>query len=196
MAVALDTDRYHKMIELGILPEGEPFELIDGCLVRKDRSTAGNDPTTVGYGHAWAIRKLNRLAPKLRRLGCDLQIHLPVTLPPFDEPEPDGAVILGSDRDYRDRHPGAADVACVIEVADSSLLRDRTIKLRIYAAAAIPIYIIINLVDRVIEVYSEPMGKGTRARYGRQETLSGRQKLLLPAGRGRSLRLPVASLLP
>lgn len=192
----LDVDRYHRMIESGILPEGEPFELIDGCLVQKDRSAVGEGPMTVGLGHAWVISELGDLTPRLRRMGCYMRVQLPLALPPFDEPEPDGAVVRGSNRDYRDRHPGAADATCVIEVADSSLLRDRTIKLRIYAAAAIPIYVIINLVDRVVEVYSEPMGKGSRARYGRQETLSGRQKVLLPAGRGRFLRVPVASLLP
>ena len=194
--MTLDVDRYHRMIELGILLDGEPFELLDGCLVRKDRSSSGEDPKTVGHGHAWVIGELGNLTLRLRRLGCYMQVQLPVTLAPLDEPEPDGAVVVGSNDDYRDRHPVAADLTCVMEVADSSLQHDRTTKLRIYAAAAIPMYLIINLVDRVIEVCTEPMGKGRRARYGRQETFSGRQKLLLPARRGRWLRVPIASLLP
>ena len=192
----LDVRRYHRMIELGILPEGEPFELLDGCLVRKDRSATGEDPMTVGLGHAWVIGELGDLAPRLRRLGCHMRVQLPITLPLLNEPEPDGAVVLGSKNAYRERHPGPADVTCVIEVADSSLARDRTTKLRIYAAAGIPMYVIVNLIDRVIEVYSEPIGKGRNARYGRQETLSSRQTLSVPAARGRKLPIQVRRLLP
>jgi len=194
--MTLDVERYHRLIETGILLDGEPFELLDGHLVRKDRSSAGEDAMTVGHGHAWVIGQLSDLTLRLRHLRCYMQVQLPVTLPPLHEPEPDGAIVVGSNDDYRDRHPVAADLTCVMEVADGSLQHDRTTKLRIYAAAAIPMYLIVNLVDRVIEVYTEPMGKGRSARYGRQETLSGRQKLLLPARRGRWLRVPVANLLP
>ena len=49
--VPLTVDQYHRMIEAAILPEGEPIELIDGLLVRKDRSAVGADPMTVGHAH-------------------------------------------------------------------------------------------------------------------------------------------------
>ena len=60
--------------------------------------------------------------------------------------------MLGKLTDYTDRHPGAADLTCVIEVSDSSLRWCRTTKLRIYAGSGIARYIIINLPDRVVEV--------------------------------------------
>jgi Uma2 family endonuclease len=59
-------------------------------------------------------------------------------------------------RDYRDRHPGGADVALVVEVADSSLQFDRCQKGPQYAAASIPEYWIVNLIDRCVEVYRRP----------------------------------------
>jgi len=177
--------QYHWMIEEGVFPEGEPYELLDGYLVRKDRSAAGKDPMTVGPEHGLAIVNLTDLTPRLRRPGCHIRIQLPVTLPPCDEPEPDAAIVLGNQRDYSGRHPGAADVTCVIEVADSSLRRDRTTKLRIYAGSGIACYIIVNLPDRVIEVYTQPHnGKSRTPRYGQMTTLTGRQLVELPAAGG------------
>src|SRR4051794_7057404 len=107
--VPLTVDQYHRMIETGILPEGQPIELLDGYLVRKDRSQSGADPMTVGHQHAWAIDKLAELLSIVRQHGYSPRIHPPVPLPPDDEPEPDLAVIRGRPDDYRGRHPGPAD---------------------------------------------------------------------------------------
>jgi Uma2 family endonuclease len=87
--------------------------------------------------------------------GWDYRTQEPLTLAD-GEPEPDGAVVRGTFQDYAARHPGPADVALVIEVADTTLARDRGIKLRSYARAGIPQYWIINLIDCQIETYSEP----------------------------------------
>jgi hypothetical protein len=182
------------MIESGILAEGEPFELLDGYLVRKDRSAAGADPMTIGHEHAWVVGELVDLNPKLRRLGCHIRIQQPVALPPYDEPEPDAAIVIGTNKAFLKRHPGAGDVACVVEVADASLHRDRVSKLRVYAASAIPTYVIVNLPDRVIEIYSEPIrGKGS---YRHSVSLTRADRLELPAGRGKKLVVPVNQLLP
>jgi hypothetical protein len=190
----LTVRQYHRMIEQGILPEGEPYELLGGQVVRKDRSARGEDPMTVGHQHAWVVKTLGKEGRKLEKLGCHLQTQQPISLPPRDEPEPDAAIIVGSEDDYMDRHPAAADVLCVIEVADASLLNDRTIKLRAYADAGIPMYIIINLPDRMVEVYTEPL-KG-KHRYGQSVTLGLSDKLTLPGTRGRQLTVPVKRLFP
>ena len=190
----LTVEQYHRMIDQGIVPEGEPYELLDGHLVRKDRSAAGDDPMTVGPDHVLVVKRLARLSRKLERLGCHLQTQQPVSLPPHDEPEPDAAVVLGSEDDYVGRLPTAAEVPCVIEVADSSLRRDRSTKLRIYADSGIAVYVIVNLLERLVEVYSQPLtGKG---RYGRSVTLAPGQSLELPTTKGRRLAVPVRSLLP
>ncbi|MBI4601156.1 MAG: Uma2 family endonuclease [Planctomycetes bacterium] len=74
------------------------------------------------------------------------------------EPEPDLAVVRGPASRYARSHPGPEDVAFLVEVADTTLVRDRGFKGRIYARARVPIYWIVNLVDRQIEVYTGPSG--------------------------------------
>jgi Uma2 family endonuclease len=193
----ISVTQYHQMIKSGLLREGEPYELLDGSLVRKDRSAAGEEPMTVGPEHAVVIGNLTDLNHTPRKFGSHVRIQLPVTLPPWNEPEPDATIVIGTQKDYTTRHPGATDVTCVIEVADSSLRRDRTSKLRIYASAGIKCYIIINLPDRVVEVYSEPLsGKSRSARYGQLTTLTGRQIVELPAAKGKRLSVAVRSLMP
>lgn len=57
-----------------------------------------------------------------------------------------------------------------MEIADSTLERDRTYKKRIYARAGIPVYWIVNLVEQQIEVYTQPDVSGEEATYiGRQD---------------------------
>jgi Uma2 family endonuclease len=73
---------------------------------------------------------------------------------------------------YRNHHPGPADTALIIEVSASSLLRDRNDKGRIYARAGIPVYWIVNVVDRIVEVHTEPSGEGELPRYAKQEEFS------------------------
>ena len=86
------------------------------------------------------------------------------------EPEPDVAMVRGDRRAYVDHHPGPKDVALVVEVADASLQRDRGFKRRLYAQAGIPAYWIVNLVDRVLEVYTEPSGPTDQPDYRQQRT--------------------------
>jgi len=198
--VPLTVDQYHQMIETGILAEGEPIELLDGSLFFKDRSAVGKDPMSVGPDHSLTVKKLARLDRKLNRFGCHIQTQQPVTIPDYDEPEPDGAIVIGKPEDYAGRNPGPADVTCVIEVSDSSLRIDRTTKLRVYADAGIPQYVIINLADRVIEVYSQPMtGRG---RYAETTTLlpGTRVEFLTDKSLGTSLKsrivVAVKSILP
>jgi Uma2 family endonuclease len=169
--VGLTVEQYHRMIDEGILEEGEPIELLDGFLVRKDRAKAGEDPTTVGHEHLWAVENLKRVLRDVEKHGCFLLSQQPITLPPDGEPEPDGAIVRGTIDDYRRKKPSTADVACVIEVADSSIDRDRGTKLRIYADAAIGQYIIINLLEKVVEIYESPIvGSG---RFGPPQRLKG-----------------------
>jgi Uma2 family endonuclease len=162
-------------------------------MVRKDRSKEGEDPMTVGDHHAWVITMLTKLNPKFSRFGCHLRLQLPIGIPPNSVPEPDGAIVAGTEDEYREQRPSAADVTCVIEVSDSSLQVDRLTKQRIYADAGIPQYVIINLRDRAVEVYTEPaIGKG---RYGKSITLSS-GSVEFSAGRGKKLSVAIRTLLP
>jgi Uma2 family endonuclease len=71
-------------------------------------------------------------------------------------------VVSGGPRDYTD-HPSRP--ALVVEIADSSLALDRTHKGSLYARARLAEYWIVNLVDRVLEVYRNP-GPDAGAAYG------------------------------
>ena len=105
---ALTVDQYHQMVIEGILPEGEPFELIHGQVTRKDRSATGEDVMTVGEHHIWCVKRLAKLGPEFERLGCHIQTQQPVSLPPFNEPEPDAAIFIGNEDKYLRRNRARA----------------------------------------------------------------------------------------
>lgn len=192
--VPLTVDQYHQMIAAAILREGEPIELIDGLLVRKDRSALGADPMTVGHAHRLVVTRLLNLAQRLQPLGCHIYSQNPITLPPSHEPEPDGAIVRGVPGAYVDRHPGPLDVLCAIEVAESSLAYDRMTKQRVYAAAGIAQYVLVNIPDRQIEVYEQPVsGEG---RYASRAVVKSGGRLRITLDAGQSLDLPADELLP
>jgi len=62
--------------------------------------------------------------------------------------------MAGSPRDYRDAHPATA--LLIVEVADTTLLFDRTTKASLYARAGIADYWVLNLVDEVVEIHRNP----------------------------------------
>jgi len=193
----LTLDAYHALIESGDLPEGEPFELLGGHIVRKDRSEPGGGIMTVGHHHAWVVGELSSLNAELQRHGCHLRAQLPLAIAPNNEPEPDGLIVRGVNRDYQERHPSPADASCVIEVAYNSLARDRNSKLRAYAAAGIACYVIINLVDKVLEAYSHPAVEADEgATYGNKLILKPGDIVEFPTPDGQYLAVEVASLLP
>ena len=150
--VPLTVEQYHEMIRRGIIAEGSHIELVDGMLVLKDRSKRGEDPMTVGTEHRWAVEGLRDLNERVRAWGMHVASQQPITIPTMHEPEPDATFVEGRREDYLSRTPAASEVLCVCEVSDSSLDYDRTTKQRLYATAGIPQYLIVNLVDRVIEI--------------------------------------------
>jgi Uma2 family endonuclease len=194
LLVPISVDQYHQMIATGILKEGQPIELLEGFLVRKDRSRLGDDPMTVGHDHIWVVYQLGELNEQLKPHNCYIRTQQPISLPPDSEPEPDGAILKGPPDTYRKRKPGPADILAVIEVADSSLEDDRTAKHRIYATAGVPQYIIINLVDRIIEIYTSPDAR--LGRYASSQSLKSGEMLHLPTGTDKLMDVAVERLLP
>lgn len=150
-----NVDEYHKMIELGLLREGAPIELIDGMLVYKDRGDTGGRPMVQGSRHNLAVAQLVQLNAILDRLGFHIRIPSSIEVSPNHEPEPDGVVLPGKPINFP-HLPTADDAAMVIEVADSSLEYDRNVKKQMYATAGIAIYWIVNLRANVVEVYERP----------------------------------------
>jgi len=139
-------EKYHEMIRNNTLTTDDHIELLDGYLVNK---MPQNTP------HGSTVQRLNKRLLQIVPGGWEVRCQLPFTTPE-SEPEPDFAVVRGNDRSFDSHHPGAADFGIVIEVSDSSLALDRRLKLHLYARAGIPIYWIINIPERLIEVYTNP----------------------------------------
>jgi Uma2 family endonuclease len=108
--------------------------------------------------HTTVTKKCQRTIERLLPPGWHVRKEDPVQLPIYDEPEPDVSVVRGDEDAYLHRHPGPGDVTLIIEVAETSLTRNRGEKRDIYARAGIPTYWVVNLVDRQLEVYSNPAG--------------------------------------
>jgi Uma2 family endonuclease len=143
----LSVSQYHSMIESGILTEETKLELLEGLLVAK----MPKNPQ-----HSLSTNLLREAIAKVLPEGWYVTSQEPITLAD-SEPEPDVMVVRGQIRDYNDRHPTGEDLELAIEVSGSSLNRDRTLKQRIYANAEIPIYWILNLAERQLEVYTNPI---------------------------------------
>lgn len=190
----LTVDQYRAMMTQGIVREGEPFELIDGKIVCKNRAAAGEDPKTIGDRHVWSVGRLAKLDPQLTPHGCHIRTQAPVQLPPYNEPEPDAAIVRGSEDDYLTRRPDAADVLCIIEVSDSSLAYDRRVKGRIYAALGLSMYVILNLQENVAEIRRNP--DVLAETYPLPEIIHRSGTLLLPTASGTPVGVPLERLIP
>lgn len=139
----LDLDTYDQMVESGAL-EGERVELLQGLIV---------DMSPQSPAHARVIAMLTK---HFARTRAYLRVQLPLAVPPDSEPEPDVAVV--AEKPSADRHPRTA--LLVIEVAVSSHAIDRGVKSQLYARAGVPVYWLIDVPRRVIEVRTRPGADG------------------------------------
>jgi len=146
----LNVDDYHRMAETGILGEDKRVELLDGDLI---------DMAPIGQDHAATVNGLNRAL----FLACGdraiVSIQNSVRLNRFSEPQPDAALFRPRADNYRTgAPPGPADTLLLIEVADSTLRYDRTVKLPLYARAGIAEVWIVDLQRRMVDVHRSPAG--------------------------------------
>ena len=172
-------EEYDRLVASGGFQPGSRVQLIRGEIV---------EMAPQGSRHATAILLTGRALGRVFAEGYSVRTQLPLAIGKWSEPEPDVAVVRGAIQDYRDRHPDTA--ALVVEIADSTLEFDRTHKQQVYAEAGIAEYWIVNLVDRVLEVYRDPQGAAYRdgRRFNPDEVVS------LLAAPGNTVR--VADLLP
>jgi Uma2 family endonuclease len=155
---------YDRAIEIGAFRPGDPVELLAGeLMVSEPQGSAPytavglvEDALRAAFGSGWLVRSQG-----------------PIALDEDSEPEPDVAVTPGTRRDYSREHPSRP--VLVVEVAESSLAFDREHKGNLYARAGIADYWILNLIDRVLEVYRQPIADpATRLgwRYASMEVLA------------------------
>ena len=111
-------------------------------------------------------------------------------------PLADVVVLQGPDSTYATRLARADDVALLAEVADTSYAKDSGPKLRRYASFRIPVYWIVDLKRRVVEVHSQPYGKGKLAGYTRCDTYQEGDQVPVVLDGQEVGRVPVSELLP
>jgi len=135
------------MAETGILPPDARVELLDGKII---------DMSPIGPFHGGITKRLIRLFSGLAEGRWMVSAQDPVRLGDYSEPQPDLMLLKPEPDDYTSRHPVAADVFLLIEIADTSLKLDRQQKLPAYARAGICEVWLLNLPAKAIEVYREP----------------------------------------
>ena len=153
---------YDRLIEIGFFQPRDPIELIGGQLIVAEPQ---------GTYHFTGVRAAGEALRVAFGAGWDVRGQGPVALDDESEPEPDVAVVRGSFRDYVAEHPSRP--VLVVEVSESSLRLDRHHKGSVYARAGLADYWIVNLVDRVLEVYRDPVQDSAAAfgwRYRSVET--------------------------
>ncbi|MDT7543443.1 MAG: hypothetical protein QOE33_3347 [Acidobacteriota bacterium] len=155
----ISAQEYERMGEAGILPSSARFELIKGDVY---------EMSPIGSPHAACVKYLSRI---LNEMGRDFIVGVqdPIRLDDFSEPQPDLTLLRPREDFYRTAHPTPADMLLVIEVADTTVFTDRTIKIPLYARAGIPEVWLVNLPEEQIEIYTKPAGETYEsiAQFGR-----------------------------
>jgi Uma2 family endonuclease len=175
---------YDRMAEAGLFGRGERVELLEGQIISV---TPRQSP------HSACIGLIDGALRQAFGPSYWIHVQLPLIVDPDSEPEPDLAVVPGSPRDYVHDHPHTA--VLVVEVADSTLAKDRTYKTRIYARAGIQEYWIVNLAERCVEVCRDPMISSGQAGSYRSSQKLGPSDRLAPLAAPEAI-IPVTELLP
>ena len=164
----ISVEEYHRMGEFDVLTEHDRVELLEGLIVEK---MIHNPP------HEACVAIVDEVLRGLLPAGWHIRVQSAITTSD-SEPEPDLAVVRGATRDYLTHHPSSTDIALIVEVADSSLEKDR-LKRRLYARAGIPSYWIVNLVDHQVEVHSDPLESSASPHFREQSIHRGEQSISL-----------------
>jgi Uma2 family endonuclease len=178
----LTIDQYEAMVDSGVFTKRDRFHLINGLLVAK----VSKNPL-----HVLVARNVRDELARLVPSGWDFGLEAPVRLPPWSEPEPDVSMARGSKDDYATHHPGPADLALVVEVAESSISQDREM-VNVYGPAGIPVYWIVNLKARQVEVYTLKRRGG----YGKPRVFKPGQSVPVVIGGAEVGRIAVSKIIP
>lgn len=150
---------YHRLIATSILA-GRHVELLNGEIIEMPPE---------GESHAYSSDEAGEYLIYLLGDRAKVRQGKPITLPLSNsEPEPDIAIVQRLGRDYREHHPYPENIFWLIECSNSSLSKDLEIKNKIYAAAGIPEYWVLNLQTMQLVVFRFPTAEG----YQLEETLT------------------------
>ena len=149
----LSVNDYHRMIEAGIFGEDDRIELIEGEL---------RAMPPIGPEHSGKNKRLIRLFTSRVKDRAIVSSQDPLTLPEHSEPEPDLMLLRPRADFYEGANPLPADTLLVIEIADSTLRYDRSVKIPLYAAHGVPETWLLDLQAHRIELYRDPGPAGYR----------------------------------
>jgi Uma2 family endonuclease len=142
-------EEFERLGEAGILRQDARLELIEGEII---------EMSPIGSLHAACVKFLTGLLSRLFGGTFIVGVQDPVRLNDFSEPQPDISLLRWRDDYYREAHPAPADVLLVIEVADTTVVKDKTIKIPLYAHAGVPEAWLVNIPEGRVEIYSNPTG--------------------------------------
>jgi Uma2 family endonuclease len=174
-------DDYYRMVDAGILREKDRVELIEGEVLAM---------SPIGTPHGAAVDRANRAMINAAGDMAIVRVQGSLRLDRYNQPQPDVVLLRPKDDFYATKHPGPADILLIVEVAQSSLEYDKTIKARIYARTGVVEYWVADIDQDCVLVYSDPSVNGYRSLHQllRGESISPQ---LLP-----QCRIAIDSLLP
>ncbi len=157
--------QYHLMHEAGVFAEGDRLELIDGEI---------REMSPIGRKHAACIIRLVRLFVQKLDDRAMVSAQNSIRLQNNSEPQPDIAILKWRDDSYEEGLPTSEDVLLIIEVSDSTIAYDRTVKSLLYAANGIPEMWLFDVNNKIVEGYSQPSASGYKRmqRYEQNDTLA------------------------
>ncbi len=149
----LSVAEYDRMGEAGILGPDDRVELIEGELIAMAPIGSYHVGSVIGLNHSLVVATDGRAL---------VSVQNPIRLDDHNEPQPDFALLRPREDGYRNALPGPPDILLAIEVADSSLAFDRTVKAPLYARAGIPELWIVDLAGARVLVLRDPSPEGYR----------------------------------
>jgi Uma2 family endonuclease len=158
-------EEYYQMAAAGILTERDRVELIDGEII---------EMSPIGDRHAASVKRCLRVFSRVEADRVLVSVQDPIDLDPYNEPEPDVALLRPRADDYARGKPRPTDILLLIEVADTSLDHDRKTKLPHYAAAGVRETWLLDLPGDALEAHREPRDDGYAVvrRYRRGERVA------------------------
>ena len=146
-------DDYYRMAEAGILGPDDRVELIEGEIIQM---------SPIGNRHAGCVNRATDLFTRLFHGKAIVTVQNPVRLNNYNEPQPDLVLAKYREDFYSSKHPTPEDTLLVLEVADTTLKKDRDIKLPIYARLGIVEVWIEDLKHNQLLVFRDPGGQHYR----------------------------------
>lgn len=157
-------DEFEKMAAAGLFGDEQRVELIEGEVV---------EMTPIGDPHMACVDRLNEwLVMGLRGRG-HVRVQGAVRMGRYSEPQPDLAVFPPRDDYYQSGKPPPEDILLLVEVADSSLDKDRNYKRPVYERERVRELWIVDLNGEAVEVaVLRPDGQWKRTTHRRGDSIA------------------------